>query len=406
MPWSKGGMEERKRLIQLWEAGWTPTDLAQRFRVSRPTVYLTIERWVEEGDFGLEDRSRRPHSNSRQTEATLVAALLDLKDRYLHYGPDKLVRLMLDDGMVLSPFTARDILQRNGRVRARRARPPRWSPSVSPKIHVPGPGHSMSADHKGQFRMGDRRYCHPLTIADPSSRFIFAVKALRSTCVAPALKVFERVFREWGLPEQIITDNGNPFCSARSLGGLTELSKMWIKLGIQHVRIEPGRPQQNGIHERMHGTLKREATIPPKRNLATQQRRFDEFVDEFNNIRPHQSLGQERPATRVQPYRRAYPNRIPVIEYPGSFDVRSVRSRGHIQWKGEMLFLSEVLCGERVAMLQVDEHLWHIYFGPVHLASWNEHRRKFEPPSPLRSEGQPGLPPSPLDSPKNPKEKV
>jgi transposase InsO family protein len=394
-------MEERKRLIQLWETGWSPSELARRFGVSRPTVYAVIERWLEEGTAAFEERSRRPHSSPLQTSAELVAALLNSKDRYPHYGPDKLVRLLLDEGLKLSASTARDILRRNGRVRARRARPPRWSPALTPKIRVPGPGHSMSADHKGHFRMGDQRYCYPLTIADPSSRYVFAVEAHRSTHVAPALRVFERVFREWGLPEQIITDNGNPFCCSRSLGGLTELSKMWIKLGIQHVRIQPGRPQQNGIHERMHGTLKRMATIPPAANLARQQRRFDAFSEEFNHVRPHQALGQERPASRVQPYRRPYPERIPIIEYPSSFEVRSVRSSGEIQWKGELLFVSRVLYHERVALLHVNEHLWRVYFGPVHLATWNERRRKFEPPSPVGSEDLPASPPAHPPSPPN-----
>jgi putative transposase len=234
-----------------------------------------------------------------------------------------------------------------------------------------------------------------LTIADPASRYILAIEAHRSTNVQPAMKVFERVFREWGLPEQIITDNGVPFCTSRSLGGLTDLSKMWIKLGIQHVRTQPGRPQQNGIHERMHRTLKDKATKPPERNSKAQQRRFDVFSHEFNHIRPHQSLGQERPASRVQRYRRVYPDRIPPIEYPASFDVRSVRSNGQIKWKGEMLFLSEVLRDERVALFQIDEHRWQIYFGPVHLATLNEQLGKFEPPSPSGSEDLPGSPPTP-----------
>ena len=388
-------MGERRRMVQLWESGWTPTELARRFGVSRPTVYQVIERWVEEGWAGLEDRSRRPHWSPGQTSPLMTSALLNAKDCHPDYGPDKLVSVLRkEEGINLSASTARDILRRNGRVEARRARPGRWSPSVTPKIHVPGPGHTMSADHKGQFRTGDGRYCFPLTIADPASRHVFAVEALRSTGVQPAIKVFERVFREWGLPEQIITDNGVPFCTARALGGLTELSKMWIKLGIQHVRIEPGKPQQNGIHERMHRTLKDKTTKPPEANLRAQQRRFDAFLHEFNTIRPHQALGQETPASRVERYRRPYPDRVPMVEYPSSFDVRSVRSNGQIKWKGEMLFVSDVLRDERVALLQVDENRWQLYFGPVHLATLNDRLRKFEPPSPSSSEDLPGSPPA------------
>jgi len=239
----------------------------------------------------------------------------------------------------------------------------------------------MSADHKGGFRLGNGRYCYPLTVADPSSRFVMAVDALHSTAVAPALRVFERLFREWGLPEQIITDNGCPFCSARSIGGLTELSKYWIRLGIQHVRIEPGRPQQNGIHERMHRTLKQETTRPPERDLARQQKRFDAFREEFNHVRPHQALGQETPVTFFEPYRRSYPERLPSIEYPSSFEVRRVRERGNIKWRGDLLFVSEVLRGELVALQQVDTERWRVYYSTVHLATWNERTAKYEPPS-------------------------
>jgi putative transposase len=394
MPWSEGRVDERKKLIRLWEAGWTPTELAGRFGVSRPTIYSLIERWQEDGDAGLEDQSRRPHSNSRQISAETTAALLNVKDRYPRYGPDKLVRLLADDGVVLSASTARDILRRNGRVEARRARPARWSPAATPSIVIPTVGHSMSADYKGQFRLGNGTYCYPLTIADPASRYVFAIDAHTSTQVAPSKRVFERVFREWGLPEQMISDNGNPFCTARALGGLTELSKWWIKLGVQHVRIQPGRPQQNGIHERMHRTLKSDAIDPPAATRRAQQRRFDDFRQEFNHIRPHQALGQERPASLVKPYRREFPERLPAIEYPSSFAVRRVRTTGTIKWKGELLFVSLVLKDERVAMLEIDEALWAVYFGPVHLATWNEKRRKFEAPGERLPKGLPASPPA------------
>lgn len=388
MPFGETRVEERKRLIELWEIGWTPTELASKFEISRPTVYEWIGRWQNEGQEGLEDRCKRPHSSPKQTEAAIIAALLNMKDRHPHWGPDKLVRLLRDDQIELSASTARDILRRNGRVQARRARSPRWSPSMSSKIVIPGVGHSMSADHKGQFRMGNGRYCYPLTIADPASRFIFAIKGQSSTKVEPALAVFERVFREWGLPDQMITDNGCPFCIRSSLGGLTELSKMWIKLEIQHTRIVPGRPQQNGIHERMHRTLKQEATQPPKANMKVQDLGFDDFRQEYNYVRPHQALGQERPASLVKAYRRPYPDRIPLVEYPSSFEVRTVRSNGQIKWKGELLFVSEVLRDEPVGLVQVEDERWNLYFGSVHLATWNERRSKFEaPPAPDEARG-------------------
>lgn len=380
--WAEGLVDQRLRLIQLWEQGETVAALGRRFDVSRPTVYATIERWREGGEAGLQERSRAPHSNPRQTSAGVIAALLTLKDRYPLWGADKLVRLLRNDGIELSAFTARDILKRNGRVRARHPRAPRWSPRTNPRVVVPGVGHTMSADHKGAFRLGNGQYCHPLTIADPASRYLFAVDALAGTNVAPAVAAFRRVFREWGLPEQILTDNGNPFCAARAVGGLTALSKMWLRLGIRHARIQPGRPQQNGVHERMHQTLKQAATQPPESNLRAQQRRFATFLDEFNNIRPHEALGQEVPATRVCHYRREYPERLPDLEYPSSAEVRSVRTDGRIKWKGELVFVTNVLSGERVAMMQVDNDTWDLYYASTCIATWDARTRQFTPPEP------------------------
>jgi len=372
-------VDERKRMIAMWQEGHTPTELALEFGVSRQTIYEYLWRWAEEGAAGLEDRSRAPHSNSRQTSAEVMQALLEVKDRHPRYGPDKLVRLLRDAEMILSASTARDILRRNGRVSARRARTPRWSPRGESHIVIPGPGHSMSADHKGQFRMKSRQYCHPLTIADPASRFVFAVQALRSTNGVLARPVFERVFREWGLPDQMITDNGPPFCVSRSIGGLSPLSKWWTRLGIEHVRITPGRPQQNGIHERMHRTLKELAADPPEHGFRPQQRRFDSFLAEFNYVRPHQALGQETPASVVVRYRRPFPSSLAELEYPDAFEVRRVRQQGAIKWRGELVFVGEVLIGERVGLVQATDECWHLYFGPRHLANWNARSRRFEP---------------------------
>jgi len=365
-------------MIQRWEQGATPTELSHEFGVSRQAVYDRIAKWLEAGQEGLEDRSRAPHSNSRQTPAKIQQALLNMKDRHPRYGPNKLVRLLADEGICLVGPTARDILKRNGRVNARRARVTIWSPTGEPHIVVPSAGHSMSADHKGQFRMGNGRYCFPLTIADPASRYLFAAQGGTSTNGELAKPVFERVFREWGMPEQMITDNGSPFCVSQSIGGISQLSKWWIKLGIQHVRIKPGRPQQNGIHERMHRTLKEFCQAPPERNLRAQQRRTDAFIHEFNHVRPHQALGQETPASRVEQYRRPYPEHIGEIEYPRSFEVRRVRTDKCIQWKGELVFVGEVLVGERVALTEQDTDHWQLYFGPRHLADWNPVSRKFQ----------------------------
>lgn len=374
MAWSQGPVEERRRMIGLWESGRTPTELAEQFGVSRQTIYTWIERWRIDGEAGLGDRSRRPHTSPRKTPQDIERALLALKDHHPDYGPDKLVALLENRGIALAAPTARDVLRRHGRVQTRRSRSPRWSPPHEPMITIHGPGSTMTADYKGQFRLGDGRYCYPLTIADPASRFVFAVQGMRWISGKAAKAVFERVFREWGVPDQIITDNGAPFCVSQSIGGISELGRWWLRLKVAHVRTQPGRPQQNGIHERMHRTLKAKTTRPVERTLEAQQERFERFIEEFNNVRPHQALGQKQPGTVVERYRRSFPERLPEVEYPASFTVRRVRSNGYIKWKGGQVFVGQVLIGEPVGLLEIDDGKWQLYFGNRHLADWNERK--------------------------------
>ena len=374
-------MDERQRMIALWESGRTPTELSRQFGVSRQTIYTFIERWQNEGKAGLENRSRRPYTSPKKTAATVERALLALKEQHPDYGPDKLVALLEEAGIRLAAPTARDVLRRHGLVEARRGRTPRWSPAAAPMVAAPGPGHTMSTDYKGQFRLGNGQFCYPLTIADPASRFVFAVEAMTINSGKQAKVVFERVFREWGLPDQILSDNGAPFCVSKSIGGISELSRWWTRLGIRHARIQPGRPQQNGIHERMHRTLKQATTRPAERTLKAQQRRFNSFMAEFNHVRPHQGLGQKRPATVVQRYKREYPERLPQIEYPDSFMVRRVRSNGFIKWHGDQVFVGEVLIGEPVGLVQTDEETWQLFFGNRHLADWSDRKRCWVAPA-------------------------
>jgi hypothetical protein len=214
--------------------------------------------------------------------------------------------------------------------------------------------------------MGNGKLCFPLTIADPFSRYVPAIEAMASTHMTPAKAAFEQCFREFGVPRQMITDNGTPFCSAISLGGLTQLSRWWIELGIIPVRIEPGRPDQNGIHERMHRTLKEWIARHPKSSLRSQQASFDAFRKEFNNVRPHQSLGQKVPATAFRTY-RPYPARPPKIEYDTNMSVRVVNANGEIKWKGTQIFLSEVLIGVNVGLLPIAGSILSIYFSSVRI---------------------------------------
>jgi len=230
----------------------------------------------------------------------------------------------------------------------------------------------MTADFKGEFKTLDGRYCYPLTIADQFSRYLIACDGLISTRGRLARPIFERVFREHGLPNAILTDNGAPFAVSNAICGLSALSVWWIQLGIRHYRIQPGKPQQNPRHERMHRTLKAEATRPPGANLKCQQRKFDAFRKEFNEVRPHQALGQKTPSEVWRPSPRPYPRRTPKPEYPAHFETRRVTCVGHIKFKNRMLFLSSNLLGDTVALEEIDDAIWSIYYYDVLIARFDE----------------------------------
>jgi transposase InsO family protein len=295
-----------------------------------------------------------------------VDELLSLKKKYPAFGPAKLVA-MLDEQHgehVMAVSTGGEILARRGLVKKRRPRQRSPGRIEHSPYQVAGAGDSMTADYKGQFRMGNGALCYPLTVADPFSRYVLAIDAMASTHMMQAKAAFARVFREHGVPRQMITDNGTPFCGATSLGGLTQLSRWWIELGIVPVRIKPARPDQNAIHERMHRTLKDWVRRDTRSSLRSQQRSFDAFRNEFNHIRPHQSLGQKTPSTAFRAY-RPLSKRARMIEYDTTFEQRVVNANGEIKWAGHPIFLSEVLIGANVGLLQVAESLWSIYLSSV-----------------------------------------
>jgi transposase InsO family protein len=266
---------------------------------------------------------------------------------------------------IMSASTAGQILARLGMVERRRSRHRSPGPPERMPYTIGGAGDAMTTDFKGQFRTRDGRLCYPLTIADPFSRYVLAITALPSTHGSLARRVFERVFREYGIPRLIISDNGSPFASAASLGGLTQLSRWWIELGSTPMRIEPGRPQQNGIHERMHRTFKKSLQRQPPATFGQQQRRFDLFRTEFNEVRPHQSLGQKPPATVFRPYRPF--ERPKPFDHDRNMEVRRVNEHGAIKWNGREVFISEVMIGALIALLPVGETLYAIYFRHVRI---------------------------------------
>ena len=376
MPWKEATkVSEREELVSKWNSGhYSITELAERFGVSRPTVYLWLKRSSGRGPEVLLDRRSVPGSCPHQTSPEIARRIVEEKRQHTDWGPAKIIDYLRNaERQVHWPAasTAGRILEGEGLVAKRRRR--RHSQIVHVGVVNPSEsGQMMTTDHKGQFRMGDGNYCYPVTIADPVSRYLYAVDGAVSTAMEPVLAAFERVFCEHGVPEFIASDNGGPFCCSRALAGLSRLSVWWVKQGITPLRIHKGCPWENGIHERMHKTLKRATARPPSRTMTEQQKRFDAFRAEFNLIRPHQSLEGKTPAEHLRPCRRPYVPRPAEPEYPGHYEVRRVRSNGEIKWQGALRFLSESLAGERVGLEEVDDGIWNIVFAHIELGRFDE----------------------------------
>ena len=382
MPWDeRTRMDQRERFVSEFDScQYTMTELCERYGISRKTGYLWVNRYAKEGLEGLRDRSCAPHSCPHGTTQEVSERLLELRRSHPTWGPRKLLAWLKKREPERSwpaASTVGGILKCHGLVEgqsSRRRRP--WPPSGRPSVQAEAPNRVWTGDFKGQFRTGDGRLCYPLTVADGFSRFLLAVVGLDTVSQAQAWPVFERLFREYGLPEVIKTDNGSPFASICALARLSRLSVRWLKLGIRLERIEPGHPEQNGRHERMHRTLKQETARPPAASRGAQQERFDRFRSVYNEQRPHEGLGQKTPAEVYHPSGRPYPEKTPEPEYPGHFEVRWVRPNGGIKWQGEFLFLSQALSGERVGLEEVEDGVWSVYFGPVLLARFDERERQ------------------------------
>lgn len=362
-------MKERLELVSLYETGgYTVAELAEHFEVSRKTAYKWLERYAQEGAAGLREHSRTPLCHPNATAEPIVKAVLRAKAAHPRWGPAK-----LQPGPDEAPEIARawpavstrgSILARHGLVSQRRLRR-RVAPWTQPFQDCNGPNAVWCADFKGWFRTGDGSRCDPLTISDAYSRMLLCCQIVAKPDYAHSRPVFERTFREYGLPLAIRTDNGPPFASV-GVAGLSPLSVWWTKLGIVPERIEPGHPEQNGRHERMHRTLKQEAMHPPAANPTDQQERCDGFRLDYNTVRPHEALGQVPPSTLYVTSPRAYIERLSDPVYPALTEVRRVRSNGQIKWRGELVFISESLVGELVGITE-HKHSWLVYFGLVAL---------------------------------------
>jgi putative transposase len=355
------------------------TELCALYGVSRKTGYKWIERYLKSGPLGLEDRSRKPCSSPHQTPQHVVEAIIELRHHHPSWGAKKLLSI-LQRRHPSWPLPARstvcDILSRHGLVPKTRHRRHIGHPG-KPTSQILAPNDVWSADFKGHFKTGDGRYCYPLTVADGDSRFLLGCQALSSTRVAEATPVFTRLFKEFGLPKRIRTDNGVPFAT-NTLGRLSQLSAWWVRLGILPEFIEPGKPQQNGRHERMHRTLKAETTRPPARTRRAQQLKFDRFREEFNCQRPHEALDMRTPATCYAPSLRKMPNKLPPLEYPDRFEVRYVSANGGIRWNHQWVNVSHVCVGAYVGLEEIDDGIWNVYFGPLKLGRLLERHMRIE----------------------------
>lgn len=349
------------------------TELCDRFGISRKTGYKWIQRYREDGPQGLRDRSRRPRSCPHATPADTLAPLLEARRHHPTWGAKKLLRILSrkHPGWEWpARSTACDLLKRHGLVPKARRRPHPGHPG-RPHTPMSAPNQIWTADFKGQFRTRDGVYCYPLTVVDGYSRFLLGCQALDSTCHVGAQRVFRRLFQEFGLPDLIRSDNGVPFATC-ALARLSQLSVWWIRLGIYPELIEPSHPEQNGRHERMHRTLKAETTRPAAGHLSSQQRRFNVFRDEFNHQRPHEALGQETPASHYRPSPRAFPQKLPALEYPSHYETRLVSRNGGIRWSSQWVNVSHVLGGEHVGLEEIDDGIWDVYFGRLKLGRFHE----------------------------------
>ena len=364
MPWKVcSAMEERLRFIARLLDGDSMTDVCREFGISRKTGYKLLARYREEGAAALSDRSRRPVGYANQLPPQLEALIVRAKRDKPHWGARKirelLVRRLPGDVRVPATSTIHAVLDRH-RLVSRLGRPRRRAQGT-PLSAGREPNDLWCADFKGEFQLGNGRYCYPLTITDHASRFLLLCEALDSTREEPAIAAFLRLFQERGLPAAIRSDNGVPFASPNALFNLSKLAVWWLRLGIQIERIKPGHPQQNGRHERMHLTLKKETTRPPGMNSLQQQARFDEFVAEFNTERPHEALGMQLPADLYRSSSRPYFG-LPDLDYPLHDRDSLVTACGRICMHRKKINISTVLAGQKLGLKEVDHGIWLVTF--------------------------------------------
>ena len=379
MPWHTDSlMSQRLQFIEavLHRApGQSILDICRAVGISERVGHKWLKRFGAGGPAALADHSHAPHHPAHQVPRAVRERVCALREEHPTWGARKLRDVLQREdptGSWPAPSTITTLLDRAGLLTRRRRSLRERSAWATGTLTVPTAANEVwAADFKGEFRLTDGTWCYPLTVSDLHSRYVLAVRALASTAGDPATAAMRACFAEFGLPRVIRTDNGVPFGAPLALGGLSPLAVWWIRLGIRPERIQKGVPQQNGTHERMHRTLKAEATRPASATLPAQQQRFDHWRRTFNDRRPHEALANTPPASHYTASPRTLPRRLPILEYGSTAELRRVNRDGYLKWRNERIFLSTVLAGQYVAWEETANDEWTIRFGPLILGIYS-----------------------------------
>lgn len=376
MPWKETTtMDQKIEFICEWRTGkYTITELCKAFEISRPTAYKLIHRLETYGIEGFKDMSKSPNNHPNKTKDSVEQKIIELKEKHKLWGAKKIRKLLFndcDEEDIPSIVTVHNILSRHGFVkqqkRCRRVKPvyPIFDPKECNEV--------WSADYKGKFYMGNKKYCHPLTIADSKSRFLFTAKGHYRENYKEAKAEFTKVFRKYGIPKQIHTDNGSPFGAVAAIQRYTRLSYWFIDLGILPVFSDPAHPEQNGRHERMHRDLKASCASPSSFDMKAQQRKLNHFVREYNQVRPHEALGMETPVSVHKFSTRPFPEKITEYEYDSDMQIMKVTQNGSIRWKTYYwIYLTASLKGKYVGVQEMGNGIWRVYYRNVFLGFFDE----------------------------------
>jgi len=386
MGWTETcAMDERMRFVEAAACEEeTMAALCRRFGISRQCGYKWLARYASEGVAGLAERSRAPHDHPQALDADAIERCLRVRRAHPSWGPVKVRAYLgrcLPELRLPAASTIGALFDREGLTVKRRHR--RAPPGGAPFGTLRRANEVWCIDFKGWFRTGDGARCEPLTLSDAHSRYLLRCQALERTDTAHVWPVLEAALREFGLPERLRSDNGPPF-AACGAGGLSQLAVRLVKAGVVPERIAPGRPQENGRHERLHLTLLQEAASPPAANLRQQLARLRAFQRLYNEERPHAALGNATPAEHYAASPRRWDGVLREPDYGDDEEVRRVRSNGQIKWRGNLVYVNAALAGEPVGLTETADGGWQVRYGPLALGVIDAKGERLVPPRKAR----------------------